>query len=151
MKLFILPRPYIFALLCVAPLNIFSLFLPPFGFICGGMVVGVAMFLDKGSFMSIKQSFVLGFLTGLFGGLISGSIFFLLLWLIPSIIDDMFGDIAYLPLMTYVQPQFDAIVYLLIGNMFLTMISNTIGSWLCLRFLYTYRIVPPEIEKRWTQ
>ena len=48
-------KPYALAMLCVAPLNLFTLFLPPFGFICGGMSIAVGLYWDKGAFMSLKE------------------------------------------------------------------------------------------------
>ena len=60
------------AMLCVAPLNLFTLFLPPFGFICGGMSVAVGLYWDKGAFMSLKKACLLGMLTGALGGCFAG-------------------------------------------------------------------------------
>ena len=151
MNKFFLPKAHFLALLCVAPLNIFTLFLPPFGFICGGMVVSVALYWDKGAFMSLKQSCVLGLGTGFLGGSLAAFCGYIFLWFLSFFVDGNFGNMERTSLANYMQTQIENSSYIWIGNLCLTMISNTIGGWLCLRFLHSYRILPKEINERWTQ
>lgn len=151
MNKFSLPKVYLLAALSVIPLHLFSLFVPPFGLICGGMSIAIALYWDKGAFMSIKMSMLLGGFTGFLGGLFQIFCIHLFLWFLPFFIDGFFGEIEYVSLSHYMEPQIGKVNYILIGNFCLTMISNTIGGWLCLRFLHSYRILPKEIDETWTQ
>ena len=151
MKQNFLPRSHILAMLCVVPLNLFTLFLPPFGFICGGMSVAIALYWDKGAFMSLKQSCFLGMLTGALGGCFAGICGYGFYWFLSYFIDGNFGSMERASLANYMHLQISNTNYIFIGNLCLTMISNTLGGWFCLRFLHSYRILPKEINERWMQ
>ena len=151
MKKYTPHKTHTLAMLCVAPLNLFTLFLPPFGFICGGMSVAVGLYWDKGAFMSLKEACLLGMLTGALGGCFAGLCGYGFYWFLSYFIDGNFGNMERASLANYMQLHLSNTNYIFIGNLCLTMISNTAGGWFCLRFLHSYRILPKEIDERWTQ
>ena len=151
MKKFSIPNVYLLAAISVVPIQLFSLFLPPFGIVCGGMSVAIALYWDKGAFMSIKMSLFLGWITGFLGGIFQIFCVYLFLWFLPFLIDGVFGEIEYMSLSSYMDPRMGQTNYILIGNFCLTMINGSLGGWLCLRFLHSYRILPKEIDETWTQ
>lgn len=146
-----MPKVYLLAAISVIPLQLFSFFMPPFGLVCGGMSIAIALYWDKEVFMSIKMSVFLGGFTGFLGGLFQIFCIYLFFWFLPFFIDGVFGEIEYISLSHYMEPQIGKVNYILIGNFCLTVISNSIGGWLCLRFLYSHRILPKEIDETWIQ